>query len=119
MVITIKDYSDTNEIEFDYIIDDADIKRFLVEILESELTDNFENWPEHLPVIPFEDGTPYTVNDYADEYLDELMEIDWYYDYVYNRVMDEFGDEIWEAYRDSEELRKDPYSYYGVKRSDF
>jgi len=120
MTITIIYDDERSYDEFDYEIDDSDIQRFLIELLEDDFEGpDYIGLPEHLPVDPDNSGEPYTIEEYAEEYMDDLMDIRWYYDYVYDRVIDEFGDKIGEAYRDAEQLRKDPYSYYGVKRSDF
>lgn len=42
----------------------------------------------------------------------------------FERFCDEFGDDpdnpdSWDAYKDAVEYNKDPYKYYGVRRSDF
>lgn len=116
MIILIKDGNNG----FDYEIDNDHIKKYLMEILEEDYNSpDFINLPEDLPVDPYNIGEPYTLGEYVDEYLYELMNHEWYYNYVYDRIMEDFGEEIWEYYNDLEALKKDPHSFYGVNKKDF
>lgn len=117
MIITIIDYGDLSDYEFDYEIDDKYIKKYLIEAIEEDYNSpNFIELPEELPVDPYSIGEPYSIEEYVDEYMLELMGLEWYYDYVYSHIMEDFGEEIWKYYG---ELLRDPYDLYGVKRGDF
>ena len=104
---TYDDYADIySEYEYNFTPDEGEIeeaaKEYFAECVDESQVENFTEWFDY----------------YAEE--DDGF-VDYAKDYFYDAAHDAFLSDtsFWEDVHDSEELRTDPYSYYGVSRSDF